>query len=130
MKIAGKTLNMYFVVSKNFLAVIFIIMIYIVILRLSSDALPVIQTLLSLSVVIVLIWAGWSSVKHHGLDLRQVLIVGLLLSFGIHWSLPIFHSPGEVLYLIFINTIVYSIIAIFGGWLAKMSAQQIFWEKK
>jgi len=36
----------------------------------------------------------------------------------------------EVLYLIFINTIVYSIIAIFGGLLAKMSAQRIFGRKK
>ncbi len=123
MKVMSKTLNEYFVVSKNFLALIFIIMIFIVVFRLFSDVPPGIQTLLSFSGVIVFIWAGWSSVKHRGFDLKQVSIVGVLLSLGIHWSLPIFHGPWEVLYLIFINTVLYSIITVFGGWLAKMSVQ-------
>jgi hypothetical protein len=122
MKIAGKPLTEYFWVSRNFLAVIFIIMISIVVLRLSPNVPPEIQTLLSLSGGIVFVWAGWSSVRRHGFDLRQVSIVGLLLSLGVHWSLPIFHGAREVLYLIFINSSIYSIIAVFGGWIAKISA--------
>jgi len=122
MKIAGKSLNEYFVVSRNFLAFVFIIMISIVILRLSPDVPPGIQTLLSLLGGIVFVWAGWSSVRLHGFDLKQVSIIGLLLSLGVHWSLPIFHGAREVLYLILINSFVYSIIAVFGGLLAKMWA--------
>jgi len=130
MKIAGKSLNEYFVVSRNFLAFVFIIMISIVILRLSPDVPPGIQTLLSLLGGIVFVWAGWSSVRLHGFDLKQVSIIGLLLSLGVHWSLPIFHGAREVSYLIFINSFVYSIIAVFGGWLAKMSALLIPGRKK
>jgi len=122
MKIAGKSLNEYFVVSRNFLAFVFIIMISIVILRLSPDVPPGIQTLLSLLGGIVFVWAGWSSVRLHGFDLKQVSIIGLLLSLGVHWSLPIFHGAREVSYLILINSFVYSIIAVFGGLLAKMWA--------
>jgi len=130
MKIAGKSLNEYFVVSRNFLAFVFIIMISIVILRLSPDVPPGIQTLLSLLGGIVFVWAGWSSVRLHGFDLKQVSIIGLLLSLGVHWSLPIFHGAREVSYLILINSFVYSIIAVFGGWLAKMSALLIPGRKK
>jgi hypothetical protein len=122
MKISGKPLNEYFFVSRNFLAVIFTIMISIVVLRLSPEVPLGIQTFLSLLGGIVFVWAGWSSVRRHGFDLRQVSIVGLLLSLGVHWSLPIFHGAREVLYLIFINSSVYSIMAVFGGWLAKISA--------
>ena len=125
MKIAGKSFKEYFVVSRIFLAVIFAIMISIVVLRLSPDVPPGIQTLLSLSGGMVFVWAGWSSVRRHGFDLRQVSIVALLLSLGVHWSLPIFHGAGEVLYLIFINSFVYSIMALFGGWIAKISALRI-----
>jgi len=130
MKIVGKSLNEYFVVSRNFLAVIFIIVLSIVVLRLSPDVPPGIQTLLSLLGGIVFVWAGWSSVRLHGFDLKQVSIIGLLLSLGVHWSLPIFHGAREVSYLIFINSFVYSIIAVFGGWLAKMSALLIPGRKK
>lgn len=121
MKIAGKSSTEYFLASRNFLAVIFIIMILIVVLRLSPDAPHGIQTLLSLSGGIVFVWAGWSNVRHRGFNLRQVSIVGLLLSLGVHWSLPIFHGAREVVYLIFINSSIYSIMSVFGGCLAKIS---------
>jgi hypothetical protein len=123
MKIAGKAFNEYLMVSRNFWAALFMIMILTVVIRLSAFVPAWTQTLLSISGAIVLVWAGWSSVKRHGFDLRQVSIVALFLSLAVHWSLPIFHSTREVLYLIFINSFVYAVMVVFGGLLAKISAK-------
>jgi len=49
--------------------------------------------------------------------------MGLLLSFGTHWPVPIFHRAEEVLYFILINSIIFSIVAVFGGWLANKFKQ-------
>ncbi len=118
MKVFGKTLYEYFMASKKFLAIIIILMIIIVVLRLFYYP-PGNQIPLFLG-GIVFIWAGWSVVRYRGFNLKQAGFVGLILSLGVHWTLPIFHSVWEVLYLILINTIIYSIIVIFGGLLAKM----------
>ena len=122
MKVMGKSLYEYFMASKKFLAIIIILMIIIVALRLFYYP-PGVQTPLFLG-GIVFIWAGWSVVRYNGFNLKQAGFVGIILSFGVHWTLPIFHSVWEVLYLILINTIIYSVIVIFGGWLAKMIKKQ------
>jgi len=108
--------------SIKFLAIIIILMIIIVVLRLFYYP-PSKQIPLFLG-GIVFIWAGWSVVRYHGFNLKQAGFVGLVLSLGVHWTLPIFHSAWEVLYLILINTIIYCIIVIFGGWLAKIIKKQ------
>ncbi len=123
MKIAGKTFSEYLAVSKSFWISLFIIMILMVFIRLSTHVPAWIQTLLSVSGSAVLIGAGWTSVKRYGFDLRQVAIVALFLSLAVHWSLPIFHSAGEVICLIFINSSIYTIMTIFGGLLAKLSSR-------
>jgi len=123
MKIAGKSFHEYLVVSRNYWAALFIIMILTVVIRLSAFFPGWTQALLSISGAIVLVWAGWSSVKRHGFDLKQVSMVALFLSLAVHWSLPIFHSAREVLYLIFINSFVYAAMAVFGGLLAKISVR-------
>ncbi|MGB6864129.1 MAG: hypothetical protein WBE11_00410 [Candidatus Aminicenantaceae bacterium] len=115
----NKTLNEYFTASCRFLATIFIITVIIVFLRLFSDFPSSIQSLLSLGGVVFIGLAGWSVVRNHGFNLKQAAFVGFLLSFGTHWSVPIFHRAGEVLYFILINSIIFSTVAVFGGWLAK-----------
>jgi len=123
LKIVSKTLNEHFTASWKFLATIFIITVIIVFLRLFSDFPSSIQSLLSLGGVVFIGLAGWSVVRNHGFNLRQAIFVGLLLSFGTHWSVPIFHRAGEVLYFILINSIIFSIVAVFGGWLANKFKQ-------
>jgi hypothetical protein len=118
LKVMNKTLNEYFTASWRFLATIFIITVIIVFLRLFSDFPSSIQSLLSFSGVVFIGLAGWSVVRNHGFNLKQAVFVGLLLSFGTHWSVPMFHRAGEVLYIILINTIIFSAVAVFGGWLA------------
>lgn len=118
LKVVGKNLNEYFTASWRFLATIFIITVTIVFLRLFSDFPSSIQSLLSLGGVVFISFAGWSVVRNHGFNLRQAVFVGFLLSFGTHWSLPIFHNVQEVIFLLFINTVIFSVIAIFGAWLA------------
>ncbi len=119
MKIMSKTLSEYFAASWRFLTLIFIIAVIIVFLRLVSDFPASIRSLLTLGGVVFIGWAGWSVVRNHGFNLKQTLFVGLLLSFGTHWSVPIFHRAGEGLYFILINSIIFSNLAVFGGWLAK-----------
>lgn len=118
MKAMSKTLNKYFAASWRFLATIFMITVIIVFLRLFSDFPSSIQSLLTLGGVVFIGLAGWSVVRNHGFNLKQAAFMGLLLSFGTHWSVPIFHRAGEVLYFILINSIIFSIATVFGGWLA------------
>ena len=89
-------------------------------LRLFSNFPSSIQSLLTLGGVVFIGFAGWTAVGNYGFNLKQAVLVGLLLSFGTHWSVPIFHKAWEVLYFILINSIIFSIAAVFGGWLAKM----------
>lgn len=118
LKVIGKTLNEYFTASCRFLITIFIITVIIVFLRLFSDFSSSIQSLLSLGGVVFIGLAGWSVMRNHGFNLRQAAFVGFLLSFGTHWSLPIFHNVQEIFFLLLINTAIFSVIAIFGAWLA------------
>lgn len=130
MKILGRSFVEYVVVSRNFWTALFIIMILQVVVRLSSSFPAGIQALLSISGVVVLVWAGWTSVKRHGFDLKQVSIVALWLSLAVHWSLPVFHRPGEVVSLILINSFIYAVLAALGGVLARISARYHFGRKK
>ncbi len=118
MKFFGKTLIDYFAALWKYFATIFIIMAIVVFIRLSSDFPSALQTLLSLVGVVFLGLGGWSAVWNHRFNLKQVVIVGILLSFGIHWTLPIFHSAVEVMYLLLVNTLIYSVIVFCGACLA------------
>ncbi len=124
MKILGKPLNEYFKVSWKFLAIIFLIAMVIVFLRLSSNIPASIQSLLTLGGIAFIGFAGWSIGKNHEFNLKHVFFVGILLSFGSHWSVPIFHRAEEMLYIILINTIIFFTVTVFGGWLAKKLKKQ------
>ncbi len=123
MKVAGKSFNDYLAISKTFWIALFILTGLLVAIRRCANIPVWPQTLLSVLGAFVIIGAGWMSVKRHGFELRHVAIVALFLSLAVHWSLPIFHSAGEVVYLIFINSFVYIVMAILGGLLAKLSAK-------
>jgi len=123
MKIAGKAFREYLAVSKGFWMTLFIIVVLTVVIRRSHFDPGWIQTLLSVSGAAILVRAGWTGVKRHGLDLRQVSVVALVLSLAVHWSLPIFHRPWEVVYLVFVNSFVYMLMASIGALLAKISAK-------
>ncbi len=123
MKIAGKAFNEYLAVSRNFWVTLLIITILMVAIRLSSFVPAWIQAVLSISGAVVLIRAGWTAVKRHGFDLRQVSMVALILSLAVHWSLPIFHSHREVAYLVFVNSLIYAAMVVFGGLMAKISVK-------
>lgn len=123
MKIAGKSFRDYLAIMKSFWVALFILMALMVAARRSVNIPTWTQTLLSVSGALVIIGAGWTSVKRHGFELRHVAIAALFLSLGVHWSLPIFHSVGEIAYLLFINSFVYAALAILGGFLAKLSAK-------
>lgn len=118
MRFAGKTLTEYFRASKVFLAVIFFLTFIIIVLRLSSDFPSGVQTLLSLIGIVFIGLVGWSVVSRRGFNVKQTGFLGFLLSFGTHWSLPIFHSTREMFFLLVINSVIFSVIAVFGAWLA------------
>ncbi len=123
MKIAGKSSYEYLVILKNFWIALFFIVGLTVVIRLSMHIPVWIQAFLSASGAVVLVRAGWAIVKRHGYDLRQISVVALVLSLAVHWSLPIFHGFREVLYLILINSAVYTAMVVCGGLLAKIIAK-------
>jgi len=119
MKIANKTLWEYFETSKKFLAIIFALTVISISWRLFYSYPPLIQNLGGLLVGIVAGWAGWAAVSNCRFNLKQVGLVGIFLPFATHWTLPIFHSAWEILILIIINTTIFSVATVLGGWLAK-----------
>lgn len=118
MTVAGKRLSEYFAVSWKFLVLVFLLALVSVVGRLSGYYPPAMQYLLLLGLV-ALGWAGWTSVRIHRFTLVQTGAVGFLVSFGSHWSLPIFHGIGEVLYLFLVNSVIFVVIAVLGGFLAR-----------
>ncbi len=120
MRLVGRTLGEYFAALKKFLAIIFIMTAILVALRLSVGLPSEAQGPLVGVGGIIIGWGGWSAVRNHGFNLKQVGFGGFLLSFGGHWALPIFHNPLEVVYLFFVNSVLYAAIAIVGGWLATL----------
>lgn len=119
MHIMSKSLNEYFAAAWKFLTVIFLITMIVVYLRLFSDFPTGIQSILTLGGVVFVGYAGWTAVRIRRFDLKHAAFVGFLSSFGSHWSVPIFHENWEILYIILINSIIFSIVACFGGWVAK-----------
>ena len=83
MKIAGKSSYEYLVILKNFWIALFFIVGLTVAIRLSMHVPAWIQTFLSASGAVVLIRAGWTSVKRHGYDLRQISVVAFFLSLAV-----------------------------------------------
>jgi hypothetical protein len=79
----------------------------------------IMQTILLLIGLIVLGWAGWTTARKLQFTIPQIGFIGFILSFGAHWSLPLFHSIGEVLYLFVINSVINVAIVIAGGSLSR-----------
>ena len=119
MKFAGKTLTEYFTASKIFLAVIFFLTFIIVVLRLFSDFPSGVQTLFSLVGGAFIGLVGWSAMSRRGFNVKQSGFIGFFISFGTHWSLPIFHSTRDMFFLLLLNSVIFSVIAILGAWLAR-----------
>ena len=116
---AGKALNEYLIASKKYLAIIFFLTLITVLLRNFYDYSSIIQTTILLIGLIVLGLAGWATARKFQFTLPQIGFIGFILSFGAHWSLPLFHSIGEVLYLFAINSIINIVIVIASGFLSK-----------
>jgi hypothetical protein len=73
------------------------------------------QATLLLVGLIVLGWAGWTTARKLQFTIQQIGFIGFILSFGAHWSLPLFHNIEEVLYLFVINSIIYVIVVTASG---------------
>ena len=118
MLIAGRTPRDYYLASREFLALILILSGFSVIGRLTGYLSVSVQYLPFIG-PLVIGWAGWRAVRKHGFNLAQTAIVGFVLSFGSHWTLPIFHGAAEISLLFVVNSIVFMIVALCGGFLAK-----------
>jgi hypothetical protein len=118
MLIAGRTPRDYYLASREFLALILILSGVSVIGRLTGYLSVSVQNLPSVG-PLVIGWAGWRAVRKHGFNLAQTAIVGFVLSFGSHWTLPTFHGAAEISLLFVVNSIVFMIVALGGRFLAK-----------
>ena len=117
MLIAGRTPRDYFLASRAFLAAILILSGVNVIGRLTGYFSAFVKYLQFIGLPLIG-WAGWRAVRKHGFNLRQAAMVGFVLSFASHWTLPIFHGAAEILWLFVVNSIVFVAVALCGGFLA------------
>jgi len=118
MLLAGRTPRAYFLASRVFLLVVLILSGVNVIGRLAGNS-SVFLGYLQFVVLPLIGWAGWRAIRKHGFNLTQTAIVGFILSFASHWTLPIFHSAAELSWLFVVNSIIFMTVALCGGFLAK-----------
>ncbi len=120
MKFAGKTLKEYFVASKKFLILAFVLTFINVILRLFLESIGGYQNIFTILGLIIVIWSGWSLARNNRLNLKQISFVGILLFLTTNWSLLIFHDNIlEIMQLALINALIFVAITVFSGWVAK-----------
>lgn len=89
-----------------------------VIVRKSGHSLPGLQNSMVLITLIILGLFGWLSVKRYNLSLARTVLLGIILSLGSHWTLPLFHKGWEILQLLIINSAIFAFIAFLGGVIA------------
>lgn len=118
MLIAGRTPRDYYLASREFLAAILILSVVSVIGRLTGYFSVFVQYLQFVGLPLVG-WAGWRAVRNHGFNLIQTAVVGFVLSFASHWTLPIFHGAAEISLFFVVNSIIFIAVTLLGGVLAK-----------
>lgn len=118
MLIAGRTPRDYFLASRVFLAAVLILSVVNVMGRLTGY-LSVFLGYLQFVGFPLIGWAGWRATRKYGFNLKQTAIVGFILSFASHWTLPIFHNVLEILWLFVVNSVIFIAVALCGGFLAK-----------
>jgi len=77
-----------------------------------TPAMPNLIVLFGMPVIVI---AGWVSVARFGYRLRWVALVGVLLSLGSHWSLPLAHDAAEIPLLVVVNTAIFAVLSLLGG---------------
>jgi hypothetical protein len=99
----------------TFLGITVALTVISVLARLSVEDPSTIQSIVLILGLLVTFGAGWITIRTFRLRLRHCALLGLVLSFGSHWSLPIFHKGPEIVHLILLNSIIMAAIAFFGG---------------
>lgn len=86
-----------------------------VIARKSGNSLAGLQNLLTFVMLLLVGWFGWLLVRRCSSGLARNILLGLILSIGSHWSLPLFHKGGEILQLLIINSAIFALATFLGG---------------
>ena len=118
MLIAGRTPSEYSLASGWFLAAIVVLAGMSVTARLTGSFSVLVQYLQFVALPLIGS-AGWHAVRKRGFNLTQAAVVGFVLSFGSHWTLPIFHGAAEIVSLFVVNSALFVAVALGGGGLAK-----------
>lgn len=119
MLVAGRTPSEYLLASRWFLGALLLLAGVSVVARLTGALSLLVQYLQPASLPLIG-WAGWHAVRKQRFGLSQAAVVGFVLSFASHWTLPIFHNAGESLSLFVVNSILFVVVALAGGGLARM----------
>jgi len=83
------------------------------------------QNLMMLPMLIVLGLFGWLLVRRYHSSLALNILLGFVLSFGSHWSLPFFHKGREILQLILANSAIFAFVTFLGGCFAILFRQVV-----
>ena len=118
MQILGKTLAEYWQSSKKYLIIYLVIVTSISVARLILNYFPVASSIVLANSVIL--WAGWEMVGKHNFNLKQTLVVGVLMALITAWTILIF-DPVELILIKFFTNILFSgFTAVMGGFFAKL----------
>lgn len=101
-----------------------------VVVRKSGYSFLGLQNLMILPMLIVLGLFGWLSVRRCNSSLAQNIWLGFILSFGSHWSLPLFHKGREILQLIMANSAIFAFVTFLGGCFAVLFRKVIEAKKR
>ncbi|NIM49282.1 MAG: hypothetical protein GTN78_19885 [Gemmatimonadales bacterium] len=83
--------------------------------RASVQYTPAMQNALVVVGALLIATAGWVSVSRFGYELRWAPVIGLVLSFGSHWSLFVVHEFPEIPPLVLVNSAIFAAVASLGG---------------
>jgi uncharacterized membrane protein YjgN (DUF898 family) len=89
-----------------------------VVARLWMEDPSAIQSAVVILGLLIAVWAGWIAIRILRWRLWHSALLGVGLSFGTHWALPIFHRGTEIFGLVLINSIIVAATTTIGGCLA------------
>lgn len=112
-----KGMRKYWLLLAAFLGIMFIQIISVV-ARLRIDDPSAIQNIVVVLGLLIALWGGWIAIRILRLRLWHSALLGVGLSFGTHWALPIFHTGTEILNLFLINSVIVAATTLIGGCLA------------
>jgi len=105
----------YIKLTAMFLFLIFILAAVNALLRKLGYSFPGLQNSMLIILFIILGLFGWLLRRRYNSSIIRIFFLGMILSLGSHWTLPLFHKGKEIIQLIIINSAIFAFVTFLGG---------------